>query len=332
MKKIILINIFILILLIFFLELGVRFFKLVNLLGHNKNLFVENTIPRAHKPNIESIVFGKKVFTDKYGFRIPKNHTYKEGRKSFFILGDSLTFGVGVDEEKTFTGILRDNNKKFNFYNSAASGHNLKSYLELNQIYKNKIKIDKFIFFITLDDIWLSEDIFQRAEIKKNKNLTWQEKIKKIKFFRKINVFLRSKSYLYVYLKSVSTKPQKRYFDTTLPLYLDQKNLNQYEKTIKKIKLLNTNNKNIFFIIFPYEYQIRKNLCNDNLLTPQKEIIKILSNNNLNFYDLTKDFCNYNNPSKLFLNYDPAHLSEEGHKIVEKIIIKKTNILKFELD
>ena len=35
-----------------------------------------------------------------------------------------------------------------------------------------------------------------------------------------------------------------------------------------------------------------------------------------NFYDLTPDFCKYKNPKKLYLKYDPMHLSEKGHEFV----------------
>ena len=44
--------------------------------------------------------------------------------------------------------------------------------------------------------------------------------------------------------------------------------------------------------------------------------IKELSEGINNFYDLTSYFCKYKNPKKLYLKYDPMHLSEEGHNFV----------------
>ena len=44
--------------------------------------------------------------------------------------------------------------------------------------------------------------------------------------------------------------------------------------------------------------------------------IKELSEGINNFYDLTSDFCKYKNQKKLYLKYDPMHLSEEGHNFV----------------
>ena len=38
-----------------------------------------------------------------------------------------------------------------------------------------------------------------------------------------------------------------------------------------------------------------------------------------NFYDLTPDFCKYKNPKKLYLKYDPMHLSEKGHEFVYRL-------------
>ena len=43
---------------------------------------------------------------------------------------------------------------------------------------------------------------------------------------------------------------------------------------------------------------------------------KITDGINNNFYDLTTKFCNYKDPKKLYLKYDPMHLSEKGHKFV----------------
>ena len=64
----------------------------------------------------------------------------------------SVTYGVGVKEEDSFVGILRNKNK--NLLNTAISGHNLDSYLYIlkknNTKFKNKI--EKVVIFLCLND------------------------------------------------------------------------------------------------------------------------------------------------------------------------------------
>ena len=74
-------------------------------------------------------------------------------------------------------------------------------------------------------------------------------------------------------------------------------------------------------IVINEEFQIKNN-CNSEVLLPQKKIKKIFSDLNIEIYDLTNNFWK-ESEKKLFLNYDPVHLSEDGHKLVSESIIKK---------
>ena len=89
--------------LVFFIvfECILRIFNLSQIQGYKAELY-EDKIHRV-RPNSEGIIGGNKFFIDKFGFRIPiKDYKYKSANKVLF-LGDSVTFGVGVKEEKTFT-------------------------------------------------------------------------------------------------------------------------------------------------------------------------------------------------------------------------------------
>ena len=103
MKKIILYNLLVISLIIFFVEVGLRIFSSLNELGFEKNLFNLDSKIRVHNKNIKSKVFGKKVFTDSNGFRVPtENYTYNQTDNSSMVMGDSVSFGVGVLEEYSF--------------------------------------------------------------------------------------------------------------------------------------------------------------------------------------------------------------------------------------
>ena len=136
----------------------------------------------------KALTFGKKVFIDSKGFRIP-NHNYKYNNSgpSILILGDSTTFGVGVEEEKSFTGLLRYHKKDINFYNASVIGHSLRDYASLIKKEKN-LKFNKILIFLNINDI--STEI--NADNKKKNYLTFIEKIKKNIVLSKVNIFFRA--------------------------------------------------------------------------------------------------------------------------------------------
>ena len=137
-----------------------------------------------------------------------------------------------------------------------------------------------------------------------------------------------------MFIKSILSKPQERYFYYIYPYYSNKKNLLDYKKNLSYIKNLSLKlEKEIFFFIFPYEYQTRNEYCNnknENLyLLPQREIKKSLTELKLNYYDFTQNFCDYNKPKKLFLPFDPTHLSKEGHEFVYNLLKENPEIYKF---
>ena len=116
MKKIIFFNLIIITTVIFFLKIISNFFKFSNLKGIESGLIITSDNEHKMKPNRSGIIFGQKIFTDKYGFRVPsQNFEYEENNKSVLIIGDSTTFGNGIAENQTFIGKLRTNYTYLNF-------------------------------------------------------------------------------------------------------------------------------------------------------------------------------------------------------------------------
>lgn len=314
MKKIIFYNLLIITLIIFFLEVSLRIFSSLNELGFDKNLFNLESKIRVHNKNIKSKAFGKKVFTDSNGFRVPtENYTYNQANKSSIIMGDSVSFGVGVLEEKTFVGLLRNKHPNINFFNSSVSGSNVETYLELLTIYSENFNYDNVIIFYCINDIVQSKGV-----------LTKKDFYKKNYIAAKINVFLRNKSLIYIYLKSIITDPEKGYYEYIAPSYKDETSLYDLTQSILAInKITLEKDKKLHFVILPYEYQTREKNCNNKYLFPQNKLTKILTNNKIEYSDFSKDFCDYDSPKKLFLTFDPVHLSVTGHKFVFDLIQKE---------
>ena len=322
MKNILLINFFIVLVIILTLEIIIRFSNIVSLQGFDKEAFYfENGIILS-KPNNTFKVFGKKSKTDKNGFRIPlNNYSFKNDKNSILILGDSVTFGVGVKEKDTFIGILR-NNLQENLYNTAIFGHNIESYLYiLQKHYKNlNNEINEVVIFLCLNDVVPYQGAVQNKKEEKKEIYNFQKKIVKNVFAVKLNLFFREKSSLFVFLKGFLTNPAKRHYNYMKALYEDEKNLNNFEKFTHKIdKFMKKKDLEYRYVLFPYAYQV-KNDCKKDTLMPQEKIKRILNKKTSNFIDYTNEFCKNPNSNKLFLKYDPVHLSKYGHRFVSDLL------------
>ena len=329
MKKIILINFLFILTFLFLVEIFSRILNIANFTGINKDLIIKNHDYLKNKENIKTKAFGKKVYTDQYGFRIPyKNYLYKKDGSGFLILGDSTSFGVGVKEEKTFVGHLRRNFLNSNFFNNSVIGYNLVDYNKvLQNKFSNDFKIKHIILFLNINDIDFRSQVFQVDSIKKlsvnNNNFFFINWMKNNHILSNVHSFLRERSIFYMWLKGIFTKTQERFYSHVYDLYKNENNILKFNYEVQNIKKnIKIYNSNLIVVILPYEFQTRENHCNEHYLFPQYIMKKILSKNNIKFYDYTSAFCNQKNVSNFFLKYDPVHLTEKGHDFVFKLLKK----------
>ena len=320
MRKVFIINLAVIILFIIFLELVSNFFKLSNIVGIQKELINDNDEVIYLRPNKKGLIFGEEVFTDSYGFRVPSKNFKYLYTENIFILGDSVAFGNGIKEEYTFVGLLRKKFDNINFVNSSVPGYQMKDQINIIKKSKEFKNINSILYFFTLNYVYGSSNIVDITS-KKISNDTFN--LTKIKLLDDLNKFLRNKSYLYLFLKGVGTDPSKRWFNA---LHANYENLDP--NVIKdNFKFLDNFSKNIgtnlIVILLPYEYQTRN--CNENILKPQKKLIKILKDLNIDTKDLTYKFCNDKKSKKNFLKFDPMHLSKHGHKLVYNNLLNEIN-------
>ncbi len=319
MKKIIIINFFAILSIIFFLEFISNFFKLSNLMGIQSGLIYEKDSRNFFKPNSEGVLFNKKVFIDEYGFRVPSKNFKYFSKENIFIMGDSVAFGNGVKEHETFVGLLRKNFKSKNFLNSSVPGHQMKDHVKNILLTKKFKNVEKILYFFTLNDVYNSSNV----QNLKDKNNEASYNLKKIKFLNEINAFLRNKSYLYMLIKGIGTDPSKRWFLNVHKKYINDDLTSVEEKFIFLDNFSKDANINFIVIILPYEYQTRN--CTENILKPQKKIANILNSNKIIFKDFTNVFCNQKKPKINFYKFDPMHLSRNGHELVYKTLIDEIN-------
>jgi lysophospholipase L1-like esterase len=328
MLKILSINILLIILLLFSSEFLIRNLDLVPLQGYDKKIFIEENNIVLNRPNSLLIAAGKKVKTDKNGFRVPLKETKYDGNfKNTLILGDSTSFGFGVDEKDTFVGILRDNVKS-NLHNGSVIGHNLDSYIYLLKKYfdNSNNNFDNVIIFLCLNDIITKEGVVVDKKLKKTiklENENFFMKFLKRDVIFKTNVYLRERSALFVFLKSIVLNSVERYYIYMSNPYKNKNELIKYAASIDRIKVF-TSKKNIDikFVLLPFKMQTI-NSCDEKYLQPQIKIRRIFKESNLNLYDFSENFCTNKDNEKFFLNFDPVHLSKAGHKFVSTLLLEK---------
>ena len=317
MKKIFINNLLIALIFFFLLEIFLQTFGLSDLRGHGPEL-------TAKQKNVETVVFGKKVYLNSFGYRSSSIQSkYKNKNKKIVFIGDSVLFGSGVNEEQTFVSKLQKKNQEVLYINAAIIGNDLPE--NLDDIKKNAklFPNSEFVIIFTLDDV--ENQIDQESNDDTKVNNSFFNLLKNNFLISKVNSFLRTKSYSYLWIKGITTKPSKRYFEESLQNYNNGSSLNYFAKKIEEIKIFQERNSiKVTFVILPYEYQTRNN-CKKSNFIPQKEIKNIFIEKKITFLDLTSTFCSYQNPKKLYLNFDPVHLSVKGHETTYKYLLVKLN-------
>jgi hypothetical protein len=327
MKKIILINSAIVISVIILLEISVKILFDVQVQGVSSNIINEDSVyPRFNNKNISNgKVFGKEVFTNNDGYRTNKflNKKNKNNIPEVYFIGGSVTFGMGVDQKDSFSGILNHDNSSLSIFNSSTIGSNLENnyYILKNKIKKNNLK-NVFINF-SLDDIRSTDLInFENTKhLEKNKGTL--NALKNITLFREINKIIRNKSRTYVLFKNYFFNAKERYYVEALNLYDEKKNLINMKNYLDKIQEIDKKIENkIVFMIIPYSNQILQKNCK-NYDKAETLIKNELERRNFKYINFKKEFCSVKNSQKYFLSFDPSHLSKNGHSLIAKIIKEK---------
>lgn len=146
------------------------------------------------------------VYTDNYGYRVgSKNfkNSNQEFKDKIIFLGDSFTYGFGVDYKDSIPGLIdKKTNYQFDVINLGVAGYSpsinlfkLKEYLKYNK----NVKIRKIFYILDLTDVhdesnrWVKLDKFERPVIIDS---SVEEEIKNIFDYKRKFRTLRFVSYL----------------------------------------------------------------------------------------------------------------------------------------
>jgi len=314
LAKIFFINFFLIILLFFSLEFLFRYKEIINFNGIEKDFIVKTKdFHFENNKNYDGKVFGIKSYTDENGFRIENNQfKYKKFSENILILGDSTSFGVGIEEPETFVGLLRKKYQNKNFYNSSVVGYHLYNYSIVIDNFFRKNYAKKITIFLNINDLHFFEAFEANSELE----VSYMKRL-----IGTLNSFLRDKLLIYVYFKGLASNPPKRYYDALFSMYKNE-NLLLAKKYLSEIKYKSNQFKSeILVVLLPYSFQVTEGKCSDFFLFPQNKLKNILSDVNISYMDLTDSFCENKNAIELFFKFDPVHLSKKGHQHVFKKLV-----------
>ena len=287
------------------MEFAVRaLFPHINYQGVQQSLFVEGKFNQTMglASNSSGKIFGKDIRTDEHGFRKmvqPDNY-----ENSWLLLGDSVTFGVGIDTELIFPQLIQNEFQRIKIWNTAIVGYSTLDYLNVVDVMLRKHNdIKKVVLSFCLNDVY------------GNLSLNPTKNSMKEKLFS----FLRSNSKLYLLIKKSFFDRSKAHALYDVEHYKDgNSDIDKHLSALTSIKSqLDESGIDFLVVILPYEYQLRVG----ELKAPQDLLSSFLAKHNIESNDLYGEFTELNSEA-YFLYGDPMHLSLLGHKVVAKKMVE----------
>src|SRR6185436_11510152 len=152
--------------------------------------------------------FGQVVYLDHDGFRVPRPGYASPAARALLLVGDSVTFGPGVDEPETFAGRLRARLGSWSVLNAAVIGHAVPDYLEVvRTVLAERHDVERVLLVYCLNDLSGASAQEIRAAVSTPAEpetlaepvaTTWVERLRSIGLFARVNEFLRERSKLYL--------------------------------------------------------------------------------------------------------------------------------------
>ncbi len=295
------------------LEFSVRlFFPEINYQGNERSMFLENRFGESMglRPDASGTFFGKTVHTDMNGFRqldIPAQHD-----QSWLFVGDSVTFGVAVDDDKIFPQLVQNRFPHTRVWNAAVVGYGANDYLNVVSAFADgHSDLERIILFFCLNDVY--------------GNLSFDADSSPIEASLS---FLRRNSKLYQLLKGTFFDQSRKHALHDISYFEDRNpNFEAAVGALENIKAIADElGAELLVVIVPYEYQLRV----DGLRAPQALLTKRLAEQGIAFLDLYEAFESARSED-YFLYGDPMHLSDLGHKTVADELMELMDELMDEL-
>ncbi len=272
-----------------------------------KRLSNNPKIGHEHKPNVSAKLMGVQVTTNGDGLRDGDYSFDKNaGSKRILMLGDSVTFGWGASQDKTFSKILenefRRNGKSVDVINTGVGNYNTS--MEVEYFFEKGFKYKP--------DIVILNYFINDAEPTPAYKTNFLERNSKVYVFfaGRYDVFLRR--------LGIINKPGWEQYYSSLYSPENKNGLDAVSSSIRKLSEY-CNNNNIKLIVvnipelrvlnpypFPFADKFLSDICNQ-LKIPSLSLLPYLSKYT---------------PESLWVTKPDPHPSELAHEVIGKAIFK----------
>jgi len=312
-----------------------RLFTRIHFLDSSPNLFVPDRFgwSRGNVMSGRATAFGHLVQTDANGFRIDPDFPDSASGRAALFLGDSVAFGSGVDEKDSTLGRVRRARPGWRVYNASVIGYGLRDYVNVLDAFLPAHPEVKAVYVLMclndihdLSDLAIQERLGRRApaaraDARESRDLVVMAK--RFALLQAVNDWLRSRSKLYLFLKSMASDASMRFFLHDLQFYRAREG--DFETRMALLAAMRDRLRaaGIPFkvVVLPYEVQLRAE--NADFMRPQRMICGYLTDRGVECVDAAGAFRDPGVPSRaLYLYQDPMHFSPRGHAVLAGLLLK----------
>ena len=297
-----------------------------------------------------------ETITDEMGLRVGKKSPSKnKNKKNIFLFGDSFTYGVGIEFEKTYAGLIEGKYKDYNIYNFGVGSYSPSVYLfKLKKILDKKIFPEKILLFLDLTDIidevtrWTFDE--KTGEVKLASDYIYVNSQKKEKFIKRnfkilnnVSSYINFKLRHYREIADIKLRDQRK-IKTSIQGSFTYKDINALDRrfwkkdtftlgkqNLKKrlmqiAEISKNNNIDFYLVIYPWA---------ETLELGQKEFSwsnyaeNICANNRCKLINAIPSFEEYKDNNRnwstdlYFLNDE--HFNEKGAELLYKTVVQNLN-------
>jgi lysophospholipase L1-like esterase len=264
----------------------------VNFLGIDSRLFATaGEDGYGNAPGFSGRAFGAEVRIDREGFRAGGNlarQAAKAGDTVIFV-GDSVTFGVGVQDARTFVELFAAAHPDVQTINAAVIGYSLEDYVvAVRRLLDRPGPTPRHVSLgFCLNDVSASSKTEILAAIAGSQaSVSAAEGL-----LATVNAFLRERSKLYLVLKSLLIDSSHRYYSADASRYDDREAMKRALEALEEIKrMLAAREVGFTVLIFPYEYQFRAP-DPTTAWRPQQVVKSLFERAAIDYIDLAPEFA-----------------------------------------
>ncbi len=307
-------------------ELLVRGLTDVGRLGTERDLFLREGDHFRNAPDVSSVAFGVRVYTDANGFRVAgqREGAQQPGSRMLLVLGDSVGFGVGVEHDRIATTLVDNALEDLDVENASVIGYSTLDYERVvaEQLARGAGRYAGIALIYCLNDVSefnarnirgrraASRAYFPARLVDDNAVTSLRENAT----VKRVNDLLRAYSSAYVMLRGELTEPRLRHWRGLLQSY-EALSADKLEGALAPITRIAARARELdlpFQVwIAPYAWQMA-----DPEALPQTLLGRHFAAHGIEYVDLLDRFRTAERPGELFLPYDPVHLSPRGHQML----------------